>query len=574
MDGEADRTSYEGGGAADVEEMGKGDERMGMFLNSIVPSERYKDMSRTRFFVDKSLMISDLISAVMADGQKYICVTRPRRFGKSVMANMVAAFFGNAADSASVFGGQKILKWKSAENDMAEENIRKHLNRYPVIYFDLSEIPETCSSYREYISRILKGLKEDLRSAYPEIAADVQKAVWDILTEIFQLTRQKFVFVIDEWDAVFHMPFISGKDRRDFLLFLKALLKDKGYVEFVYMTGILPIAKYSSGSEINMFVEYDMATAETYGEYFGFLESEVDRLFEIYVRTTKRPKISRDDLRFWYDGYHTASGNRLYNPRSVVCALTDNQLKSYWTSSGPYDECYYYIRNNVEDIRDDLALMVSGEGVAARIQEYAATAGELNTKDQIYSAMVVYGLLTYEEGTGMVSIPNKELMDRFNELLLSNDGLGYIHNLARESEKMLAATLAGDTKTMEEILGFAHDTESPVLSYNHETELAALVNLVYLSARDQYRVEREDKAGKGYVDFIFYPQRKGADALILELKVDSTPGEAIRQIKEKRYVLRFQGKLGERAKYTGRILAVGISYDKKTKEHSCEVEML
>ncbi len=539
---------------------------MGMFLNSIVPAERYKDIARTRFFVDKSLMIADLISAVMVDGQKYICITRPRRFGKSVMANMVAAYFGNAAETMSVFSRQKILVLNRDKN--------KYLNQYPVIYFDFSEIPEACSSYKEYLARILNGLKEDLRSAYPETAVDTQKAVWDILTEIFQFTRQKFVFVIDEWDAVFHMPFISSKDQREFLLFLKALLKDKGYVEFVYMTGILPIAKYSSGSEMNMFVEYDMATAENYGEYFGFLESEVDQLFEIYLSTTKQPKISRDDLEFWYDGYHTVSGKRLYNPRSVVCALTNNQLKSYWTSSGPYDECYYYIRNNVEDIRDDLAFMVSGEGVAVRIQEYAATASELITKNQIYSAMVVYGLLTYEDETGKVSIPNKELMDRFNELLLSNDSLGYIHNLARESEKMLAATLAGDTKTMAEILEFAHDTEAPVLAYNHETELAALVNLVYLSARDQYRVEREDKAGKGYVDFIFYPERKGADALILELKVDSTPAEALRQIREKGYARRFQGKLGEKQKYTGRILAVGISYDKKTKEHSCEVESI
>ena len=265
-------------------------------------------------------------------------------------------------------------------------------------------------------------------------------------------------------------------------------------------------------------------------------------------------------------------GKRIYNPRSVVCALMDNELSNYWTSSGPYDEIFYYIRNNIQDVRDDIVLMVSGEPVPITLQGYAVTGTELKTKNQIYSAMVVYGLLTYENK--MVSIPNKELMDKFNELLLNNDSLGYVYNLARESERMLAATLARDTDTMAGILEFAHDTESPIFSYNSEIELAAVINLVYLSARDRYRVEREDKAGKGYVDFIFYPEVKSGNAIILELKVGSTPKKAIQQIKDKNYVMRLRGKLGEEPKYTGKVLAVGISYNKKTKKHSCKVEVL
>lgn len=274
----------------------------------------------------------------------------------------------------------------------------------------------------------------------------------------------------------------------------------------------------------------------------------------------------------WYDGYHTASGERLYNPRSVVCALSNNQLSDYWTSSGPYDEIFFYIKNNLDDIRDDLVLMVAGEGVEAGIQNYSAASMELNTKDEIYSAMVTYGLLTYMDGE--VLIPNRELMGKFRELLMNKESMGYVYCLANESKRMLEATLHGDTGTMAEILEFAHNTESPIFSYNSEAELSAVVNLVYLAARDKYRVEREDKAGRGYVDFIFYPERKHADALILELKVDGTPDDALRQIKDKNYVLRFRGKLGERPKYSGRILAVGISYNKRTKEHSCKVEVL
>lgn len=538
---------------------------MGMFLNSIVPCEEYRNITKMRFFVDKTTLIEEIIYALTVDGQRYLCITRPRRFGKSAIANMVGAFFGSAVDGKDIFDRLKVAR-------MAD--YQKHLNQYDVIYIDFSRRPKDCQSYGQYIARIQDGINDDLAENYPELGLDSRRAVWDNLQTVFEKRQSKYIFVMDEWDAPFHMEFVSENDRKNYLAFLRDLLKGQAYVEFAYMTGVLPVTKYSGGSEINMFKEYNMATSEMYGEYFGFLDSEVDNLFEIYQNTSREPKISRDDLRVWYDGYYTASGERLYNPWSIVCALTDNQLKNYWTNSGPYDEIYYYVKNNVEDIQDDLVLMVSGERVEAKMQEYAATATELNTKDQIYSAMVVYGLLTYDDATGEVFIPNRELMNKFDELLLSKESLGYVYRLAKESEKMLKATLAKDTEKMSDILQYAHDTESPILSYNSEIELSAVVNLVYLSARDKYRVEREDKAGEGYVDFIFYPERRTADGIILGLKVDATPEEAIEQIKERNYILRFQGKLGEKPKYTGKVLAVGISYDKKIKKHSCKVETL
>ncbi len=535
---------------------------MGMFLNSMSPYRKYQAVATDTYFVDKTRLIEELLPA-MGKENRFFCITRPRRFGKTVMANMTASFFGKRIDSSDLFDRLEIAQ---------SEHYRKHLNQHDVIFIDFSEIPRNCQDYQQYILRIENGIINDLAEAYPEVKMDPDEAVWDILTRIFEKTGHTFLFVMDEWDAVFHMPFITGREQEQYLLFLKSLLKSKAYVELAYMTGILPIAKYSGGSELNMFLEYNIATKKRFSEYFGFLDREVDALFDIYQGTTKDPHITREGLRLWYDGYYTLTGERLYNPRSVVYALADDQLSGYWTDSGPYDEIYYYIKDNIADVQNDLACMVSGECVEAKMQQYAATAKELKTKDQIYSAMVVYGLLTHKDGK--VMIPNKELMDKFDELLLTNDSLGYVHNLARHSERMLKATLAGDTQTMAEILKFAHDTESPILSYNHETELAAVVNLVYLSARDRYRMEREDKAGEGFVDFIFYPVRMDEDCMILELKVDDTPKAAIRQIQKKGYALRFKGKLGEKPKYTGRILAVGIGYEKKTKKHACKVEVL
>lgn len=539
---------------------------MGTYLNSITPYTLYKGESLSPYFVDKTLMLRELFPYVSA-GNRHICITRPRRFGKTIMANMISSFFQKASDSSDVFDSLAISQ---------VDDYRRYKNQYNVIRIDFSKMPRNCDLYTQYIERIEALLIEDVKDAFPQVKINEADAVGDILESVFVQCGEKFIFVLDEWDFIFHRDFINEIDKEKYVAFLSNLLKDRPYVVLSYMTGILPIAKYSSGSELNMFAEFTMVNSPMFGEYFGFTDDEVDDLYRRYIvecdRQHKEKSVTRKGLRDWYNGYYTKSGERVYNPRSVVFALQFNNLANYWTSSGPYDEIYYYIRNNISDVRDDLALMISGESVTAKIQEYAATSMNLSTRDEIYSAMVVYGFLSYLNGK--VCIPNRELMEKFDELLVKNESLGYVYRLAKESEKMLKATLAGDTLTMERILEFAHNTEVPLLSYNHETELSAIVNLVYLAARDSYRVEREDKAGTGYVDFIFYPYDTTADCIILELKVDHTPDEAIAQIIDKKYALKFVPKLAGQKIYTGRILAVGIGYWKDSKEHSCKVEEL
>ena len=537
---------------------------MGTYLNSITPYTLYKSESLSPYFVDKTLMLRELFPYVSA-GNRHICITRPRRFGKTIIANMISSFFQKASDSSDVFDSLAISQL---------DDYRRYKNQYNVIRIDFSKLPRNCDSYTQYIERIEALLIEDVKEAYPQVKINEADAIGDILESVFVQCGEKFIFVLDEWDFIFHRDFINEIDKEKYVAFLSNLLKDRPYVVLSYMTGILPIAKYSSGSELNMFAEFTMVNSPMFGEYFGFTDDEVDDLYRRYIvecdRQHKEKSVTRKGLRDWYNGYYTKSGERVYNPRSVVFALQFNNLANYWTSSGPYDEIYYYIRNNISDVRDDLALMISGESVTAKIQEYAATSMNLSTRDEIYSAMVVYGFLSYLNGK--VCIPNRELMEKFDELLVKNESLGYVYRLAKESEKMLKATLAGDTLTMERILEFAHNTEVPLLSYNHETELSAIVNLVYLAARDSYRVEREDKAGTGYVDFIFYPYDTTADCIILELKVDHTPDEAIAQIIDKKYALKFMPKLAGQKIYTGRILAVGIGYWKESKKHSCKVE--
>ena len=535
---------------------------MGIYLNSKSAYALYKKEIAKPYFVDKTLLLAELFPLV-EEGSHYLCITRPRRFGKTVMANMIAAFFSKGQSAKDIFENLYIGK---------NASYQQHLNHYTVIHIMFNDLPRQCTTYEQYINRIEQTLIKDIKKEFPDTEVDENSAIWDILLELYSEKPDiNIVFVLDEWDFIFHQKFVNDDDKTAYLLFLRNLLKDRPYVSLAYMTGILPIAKYSSGSELNMFVEFTMTNEQRFSEYFGFTDGEVDELYSQYLSSKNGDiVVTRTALQDWYDGYYTKAGTRLYNPRSIVLSLSNNNTGNYWTSSGPYDEIFYYIENNINDVRDDLALMISGISVVANIQEYAATSMNLKTRDEILSAMVVYGFLTCQDGK--VSIPNKELMNKFADMLKKETSLGYVYQLARESERMLKATLNGDVDTMAEILEFAHDTEIPLLKYNNETELTALVNLVYLSARDSYRIEREDKSGKGYVDFIFYPEKDlNADCIILELKVDHTPDEAIQQIIEKKYHTRFAGRLGGQTKYKGRILAVGISYDKQDKKHACRV---
>ena len=363
----------------------------------------YVEAVSNYYYVDKTLLIRDFVDTL----PKVSLFTRPRRFGKSVMANMIAAYFGKGTDSSEVFDQLNVSEYPW---------YREHLNKHNVIHIVFNEIPELCNSYEEYITRISKILIRDLRNAYPQAEIEKGDTVWDALSSVYAYCGgEKFIFVLDEWDFIFHQSFATDADKTAFARFLNALLKDKAYVEMAYITGVLPIAKFSSGSELNMFFEFTMVNMERFSEYFGFTDEEVDVLFKKYSKVEKKPKISRRDLELWYDGYQTASGKRLYNPRSVVGALSFNQLGSYWTSSGPYDEIYFYVKNDVDNIKNDIGEMMTGTPILANVQEYASTSTEVRTKDEIYSAMVVYGFLSYYNG--YIFIPNKELMDQFANMV-------------------------------------------------------------------------------------------------------------------------------------------------------------
>lgn len=552
-----------------------------LYLNPESAQKSFSELRRSPYFVDKSGLIAKLIPSIGVP-EKYICITRPRRFGKTTNAQMVAAFLSRSAKAATLFEGLDACK---------DEDALRNLGAHDVIYIDFSLLPDNCSSYQDYISRIKNGIINDLRKAFPEAGISPEsRDLFEALASAFDTAGKSFCFVMDEWDSMFFNSLFTEEDQKAFLMFLKQLLKTKPYVEFAYMTGILPIAKHSTGSELNMFVEYSAVDDPRYERFFGFTEDEVRELCVRHAKRKPNARVNYEELARWYDGYLTEDGEHRFNPRSVVLALVDDRLRSYWTESGPYDEIYYYVKNNIAAVRDDLVRMVAGETVRANMKNYAATYMSLTTKDEIFSAMATYGFLTYYDGE--VRIPNHELMLKFQEVL-SKEDMGYVARLAQRSEAMLDATLRGDTETMAEIISAAHDQEVPLLRYANEADLAALVNLVYLAARDRYAVRREEPAGRGIADVVFAPNNP-ADTrwrpFVVELKANGTTAEALAQIRKRNYGAIFSDGLlnseSDRTSATGSVaaarsdgsasgqrpLAVAIVWDAKSKIHECAVE--
>lgn len=517
---------------------------MAIYLNSINPYENYKSLYRSKYFVDKSLII-DKLNEVIETSDKYICITRPRRFGKSSVADMIGAYYSKAVNSEEVFENLKISN---------EDNYKEYLNKYNVISISFNEIPDNMKSYDDYISNIINELKKELINNFKINYIDKT----DSLKRILEKSQEKFIFIFDEWDYIFNNNLFE-EHQNDFLEFLRNLLKDRSYVALAYMTGVLPIKKYSSGSALNMFDEYTFLKDRSFSEFFGFTEEEVKKLCE------KNKKMIFEELESWYNGYFTADGIRIYNPRSVVKALQNNYCESYWTNTGAMDEVAEYLKYNILDIRDDVIEMVSGEEIDLIIdEEFRAGQGTPHTKEEIYSAMIVLGFLSYNDG--YIKIPNKELMKEF-EKALKDKSFGYVSEIIENSKKMLKSTIEGKTEVVEKILHDIHNSEIPILQYNDENSLSCVLTLAYLSARDTYRVEREEKSGKGYADFTFHPRRKNDLPFIVELKKDEIPEVAIKQIKEKEYAEKFKRENKDK-----RVLAVAICYDSKTKEHKCKIE--
>ena len=512
---------------------------------------------RSKIYVDKSELIAKT-NEVLCTEQRYICVSRPRRFGKSMAANMLAAYYDRSENTEELFQNLAIREDKS---------YKENLNQYDVIKINMQEFLSMSGTMEEMLEMLKNYLAADFEETYPEVRFRDEKNLIQVMKDVFSYTRCPFVILIDEWDCLFR-EYKQDKDaQKKYLDFLRVWLKDKDYVALAYMTGILPIKKYGSHSALNMFTEYSMTDPGDLAEYFGFTEKEVFALCEKY-------DMSFEEAKMWYDGYqliaHRQTGNEIYSmysPKSVVEAMLRHKFGTYWNQTETYEALKIYIQMDMDGLKDSVVRMLAGDAVSIHIGTFSNDMITFATKDDVLTLLVHLGYLTYNSTAETVSIPNKEVSQEYINAISTMNWYGVAESV-EASRKLLEALWEMDADAIAAGVEKAHE-EISILQYNDENSLSCTIHLAFYFAREYYTMVRELPAGKGFADVCMIPRPHHRDkpAIVIELKWDKSAVGAIEQIKEKQY--------GNVLKdYQGNLLLVGINYNKTTKKHECVIEAM
>lgn len=518
---------------------------MGIYLNS--DNISFQQALNSKIYIDKSGLIQ-YTNQVLHTEQKYICVSRPRRFGKSMAANMLTAYYSRGCDSEEMFQNLEIAQ---------SSDFEKYLNKYNVIHINMVNFLGRSESIDDMLDYLKKRLLHEIRKENSDVDCFDWNDLISVLEEVFQEKKIPFVIIIDEWDCIFRSRKNRKEEHTKYLDFLRDLLKDHSYIALAYMTGILPIKKYGEHSALNMFTEISMTDPRECAEFTGFTENEVRELCECY-------NMSFDETKRWYDGYNLM-GISVYNPRSVVMSMTGGYFNNYWTSTDTYEALKEYIELNLDGLHDKVIQMIAGEKIKINPEKFQNDMTTFKSADDVLTLLVHLGYLTFDFNTKKVWIPNSEVQQEFINSI-EDGGWEYVMKAIRQSDALLDATLQGNEKAVAEIVEQVHQDNTSILQYNDENSLSCVLSLAYYSAQKSHTITREAPAGKGYADLVFEPRRTNhLPAFIVELKCDHSAEKAVKQIREKDYTDCLKD-------YNGEILLVGINYDKKSKEHTCRIE--
>lgn len=529
---------------------------MGIYLN---PGYTGFEEIRRDIYVDKSGLIS-FVNSLIGKPKPLVSFSRPRRFGKSYDANMICAYYDKSCDSRFLFEDLKV----AAEKDSFE----RHLNQYNVISFDVTGfIADSKDNDMDIVLNIKNTLLKELRDAFPGCIDDEEKNLGKALYAVVSKGNAKFVFVIDEWDALFREYKDDTRLQEDYILLMRSLFENKDTtsrtIAAAYITGILPIKKYGTESALSDFEEFTMAEPLAMTEYIGFTEAEVLRLCTQYG-------IDFDEVKRWYDGYRFEDSASVYNPNSVMKAIRYKRIKNYWTKTETFESLKRYIEMNRDGLKDAVILMLGGQRVQVDVSTFQNDITSLSSKDDVLTLLIHLGYLAYDQENKEVYIPNQEVAEVFRSAV-KGDKWKPVEQAINNAERLLDATLRGECGTVARTLEAVHEECSSVLTYNDESSLACAIHIAYYTAKNYYKIVREFPTGKGFADYAFIPGRDtDKPAMIIELKYDKDADTAIRQIHENRYD-------GDLKKYFGNLLLVGINYDKdakgvNAKRHSCVIE--
>jgi hypothetical protein len=505
--------------------------------------------ARNSEYVDKSGLIS-VVNKSLYTEQRFSCVTRCRRFGKSMAAKMLCAYYDHSVDSRALFEDLNIAKDPSFE---------EHLNKYPVIYLDLTEF--TTRFHDDDIVAIMDArLRADVLEAYPDTPVREGDDLMDCLIRIAAATGEQFVFIIDEWDAICRefKPGTQAMDR--YVNWLRRMFKGVNAANVfagVYMTGILPVKKYRTESALNNFIEYSMVEPRKMARFFGFTKDEVRMLAE-------RHGMDFDILEKWYDGYQIGDEESMFNPNSVIQAVDTGRCRSFWATTGAFDAVRDYIQMNFEGLRDDIIQMVAGGRCKVDPTGFQNDMSIVRTRDDVLTVLIHLGYLSYNWRRDECYIPNREVAGEMINAIKENRWKGVVDALER-SEQLLQATLDGDCEAVAKGIEAAHDEHTSILSYNNENSLACVLSLAYYYAKNDYIMHREFPTGKGFADIVLIPRKNvNTPAMVIELKYNQDADSGIDQILRRNYPAKV-------AEYANHLLLVAINYDKKTKTHTCEI---
>ncbi len=522
---------------------------MGIYLNP--GNEAFEESVNSEIYQDKSGLIA-FTNKVLETEQKYLCVSRPRRFGKSMAAKMLAAYYDKSCNSHRLFENLQIALDFSYE---------KQINKSSVLYLDISWFRTMAGNARQVQTVLQREVISELRTEYPEVIDKEVDSLPLALANINQAEGEKFVVIIDEWDCLFREDRFDEKAQEEYIGLLRGLFKSapaSKYIRLAYMTGILPVKKYGTQSALNNFKEFTMVNPGALSEYVGFTEMEVCDLCGRY-------HMEFEEAKHWYDGYYFSRVGSVYSPRSVVEAMLSREFGNYWTGTETYEALKMYIDMDFDGLKDAVIGMLGGQRCKINPQKFQNDMTGVRSRDDVMTLLIHLGYLAYDGKEQEAYIPNQEVADEF-ENAMESSGWEEIARSLRASETLLKATLQGDGEAVAQGLDSIHAANTSVLAYHNELSLSCAITLAYYCARKDYTLIREMPAGKGFADIAFIP-RKHSDkpAMVVELKWDTAAEGAISQIRSREYA----GALKE---YAGEILLVGISYDKKDRKHKCIIE--
>ncbi len=507
---------------------------------------------RNDLYVDKTGLIR-LINQTIDTPRRLTCVSRPRRFGKSFAAKMLCAYYDKTCNSAELFH----------DLDIADDTqYREHLNRYDVIYLDMTGIIGE-SSITEVIPYIQRNVIRELAEQYEHLK--VAEGFMATLANAAEAAGNKFIMIIDEWDAPIREAKAHPDLQKKYLEFLRTLFKNSGMTDKIfaaaYMTGILPIKKDGSQSAISDFLEYSMIKPRQFGEYAGFTEEEVRKLCSDRNRDFQR-------MKQWYDGYSFRGLASIYNPNSVIRAIYNDDFDSYWTQTSAAESLMGYINLNFDGLGRTVADLVGGVETKVDTNGFANDLVTFRNRDDVLTLLIHLGYLTYNEETQKVHIPNKEVRMEFSKAVRQAKRDDTLRRV-RESEQLIEDTVHGREDAVAKQIEKIHEEESP-LFYHNEQALRSVIKRAYFSYGDEYLMFEELPAGAGYADIVYLPKKDSVlPVLVIELKWNQSAEGAIAQIKNRRYSEAVKG-------YGSDILLVGISYDREAlpgeRKHQCRIE--